>query len=104
MKKAILLAVFLMSVLPVSAHACEMLQALFSAKVQAVEPLQGEQCRVLVSWEGHWTYSPAYSCPLDIDEVSSFGVITTCDFKVGESVSGMAYRSNNATPQFIYLY
>lgn len=66
--------------------------------------LQDGQCRVLVPWDAHWTYSPAYSCPLDIDEVSSFGVITSCALKVGENISGMAYRSSSDAPQFIYLY
>lgn len=91
MKKATLVAIFIMSVLPVSTHACEMLQALFSANVKAIEPLQSGQCRALVSWDTHWICSPAYSCPLDIDEVSSFGAIASCELKVGDIVSGMAY-------------
>ncbi|AFY00835.1 hypothetical protein [Bdellovibrio bacteriovorus] len=89
-----------------SAHsACTSLEAQIIAKVASVEPIANSRlCRVKMAWTGRWMFNPAYACPLDIDEVSSFGVIAHCDAKVGEQIDGIAFRSPNATPMEIYLY
>lgn len=85
-------------------QACNNLEAQLIAKASTVEPLQNGQCRVKLAWTGGWMLNPSYACPLDIDEVSSFGVITGCHVQPGDTVSGIVYRSVNDGPESIYLY
>ncbi|WP_295905189.1 hypothetical protein [uncultured Bdellovibrio sp.] len=85
-------------------QACNNLEAQMIAQARSVEALENGQCRVKLAWTGNWMLNPSYACPLDIDEVSSFGVITSCGVKVGDTVSGIVYRSVNDGPESIYLY
>lgn len=104
MKKLIFALVLFSAQYSFAAEFCSHMQAQVSAKAREVIAINENKCRVLLSWEGQWIYSPAYSCGLDIDEVSSFGVITSCDVKVGDQVSGVATRPVDGRPQEISLY
>lgn len=83
---------------------CTQLEALMIAKVASVEPVSDTQCRVKMAWEGNWMFNPSYVCPLDIDEASSFGVITSCNYKVGDQIDGVVYRSVDGEPDSLSLY
>jgi hypothetical protein len=91
-----------------SAHAfsaCQHLEAQMLATVKSITPTTEGKCRVTFAWEQRWIYNPSYICPLDIDEVSSFGVETSyCDVKVGDELSGVALRPVEGTPDDIWLY
>lgn len=84
---------------------CNYLEAQILSTVKSVTVEANGQCRVTFSWEKRWLYNPSYSCPLDIDEVSSFGAVTSnCNYQVGEDVSGVVYRPKNGNPLDIVLY
>ncbi|KYG64584.1 hypothetical protein AZI85_04015 [Bdellovibrio bacteriovorus] len=101
MKKAlIILSIFAAT----PAFACNQLEAQLIAKAASIEPANNGQCRVKLSWTGNWQLNPSFQCPLDIDEVSSFGVITSCNVKEGDTVTGIVYRDINVSPTEIYLY
>ncbi|WII73609.1 hypothetical protein QJS83_06950 [Bdellovibrio sp. 22V] len=104
MKKLVIAMAVLLSNSAVSAYACTQLEAQMIATAASVESLENGQCRVKLAWTGAWQLNPSYQCPLDIDEVSSFGVITSCNVKPGDMVTGIVYRDVNASPEFIYLY
>ena len=85
--------------------ACQHLEAQMMATVKSITPTTPGKCRVTFTWEQRWIYNPSYICPLDIDEVSSFGVETSyCDVKVGDELSGVALRPTDGMPQEIWLY
>lgn len=104
MKKLIFAVALFSAQSSFAAGLCTHLQAQFFAKAREVIVLGENKCRVLLSWQGQWIYNPASSCPLDIDEVSSFGVITSCEVRVGDSVAGVALRPVDARPDEIILY
>lgn len=106
MKKA-LLALIVLSTNSAFAAAplCPYLEGQIFAVVGSVTPVSAKKCRVTFSWGPKAVYAPAYSCPLDIDEVSSFGAETSyCDVKVGDEISGVVIRPTEGTPQDIFLY
>ena len=104
MKKILVISFLFMGQLSPAA-VCSYLEAQMMATVREVQPLpEAGKCRALFSWETRWIYNPAYSCGLDIDEVSSYGVITSCQVQVGDELSGVATRAVEATPQEILLY
>lgn len=83
---------------------CTQLEALMIAEVASVEPVSETQCRLKLAWTGNWMFNSSYVCPLDIDEASSFGVITSCDYKTGDQISGVVYRNVDGDPAFLSLY
>nr|BFD67808.1 hypothetical protein HAGR004_28300 [Bdellovibrio sp. HAGR004] len=83
---------------------CTQLEAQMMAQVASVEPVSETQCRVKLAWTGNWMFNPSYVCPLDIDEASSFGVITSCNYKVGAQIDGIVYRNVDGDPAHLSLY
>lgn len=83
---------------------CTQYDAQIIATARSVEPLANGQCRVMPAWTGNWQLNSSYICPLDIDEVSSFGMIMSCDIKVGDVFSGIVYRKAGDNSDSLYLY
>lgn len=105
MKKIIFAFIIFSTSTTFASPLCQYLEAQMMATVRTITPISEKKCRVTFSWEGRWIYNHSYSCPLDIDEVSSFGAETTyCDYKVGDEISGVVLRPTEGTPQDIILY
>lgn len=105
MKKALLALVLLSTNAAVASPLCPYLEAQISATVASITPISEKKCRVTFTWSKRYIYSPSFQCPLDIDEVSSFGSETAyCDTKVGEELSGVVIRPTDGTPMDIFLY
>lgn len=101
--KLLVSAIILLSAQLASAN-CTQLEAQMIATAKSVTVESNNLCRVQLEWSSRWMYNPSYQCPLDIDETSSFGVLTSCEVKAGDQVSGIVYRNMSAGPENIYLY
>ncbi len=103
MKKAVLALSVLLSVSTSFAQNCTVEEAQGIALVSSVEPLNATQCLVQIS--GIKMFSPAYNCPLSLDEVLVSGVITECSrVRANGRIDGIFYRDNSKNDSNIYLY
>lgn len=85
-------------------EACSYYSAQMMATARQVTYEADGSCRVLFTWEKRWIYSPAYNCPLDIDEVSSFGIkVANCTIREGDEVAGVVSRTRDAYPNEIVI-
>ncbi|XGC81767.1 hypothetical protein ACES2L_04630 [Bdellovibrio bacteriovorus] len=104
MKKVAIALVLLLSNSALAFNDCTQLDARVLGKVKSVTQINETQVRVTIDWSQKYLYAPSFNCPLDIDEVSSFGVITTRKVTVGQQIDGIAYRSTQADATAIYLW
>lgn len=86
-------------------EACSYYSAQLMATVREVTHEADGTCRLLFTWEKRWMYNPQYICPLDIDEVSSFGIkVSECNIGVGDELSGVVMRARDAAPTEIVIH
>lgn len=104
MKKLAVVLALLVSNAAFAYSDCTQLEAQVLGKVKSVTALDEKHVRVTFDWTNKYLYAPSFSCPLDLDEVSSFGVITTRKVQVGQQLDGVAYRSVNEDATTIYLW
>lgn len=83
---------------------CDMYSSQIHAKIQSIEFVKSNVCSVKVSWTDQFHYNPSYDCPLEIGLVNSHGVLTTCEYRAGDWISGIVYRSGKGPIEKIYLY
>ncbi|MFV8259734.1 hypothetical protein AB1A81_05265 [Bdellovibrio bacteriovorus] len=102
MKKAVLALSVLMSVSSSFAQDCTLEEAQGIALVSSVEVLNETQCRAKIN--GVKMFSPAYNCPLSLDEVLVSGVIINCNRVHEGRIDGIFYRDNGKNDSNIYLY
>lgn len=83
---------------------CSMLSAQVFAPIEFIERVSESDCRVKLSWSGGWILNPAYSCPLEVGEISR-GVIISCEgLHVGQSISGVLYKDLSSANPEIRIY
>ncbi len=86
-------------------EACTYYSAQLMATVREVTQDADGACRLHLTWEKRWMYNPQYVCPLDIDEVSSFGIRTLeCNVGAGDELSGVVMRTRDAAPTEITIH
>ncbi|MBN8540886.1 MAG: hypothetical protein J0L82_10910 [Deltaproteobacteria bacterium] len=101
--KSFLLAAILVSSSP--ALACGPEVAQFIADVGQVTPLAGGACEFKIDLDlrkPHHQFSPMFTCPLDIDLLSTYPVRQeTCTVQQGEQVSGVLVKLTSEADHLI---
>lgn len=85
-------------------YACDMFSSQIYAKIQSIELAKENLCLIKVSWSDQFHFNPGYDCPLEIGVVSSHGILTSCDYKVGDWITGIVYRSGKDPIEKIFIY
>ncbi len=95
-KVAVLASAMLLSASSVPALACGPEVAQFIASVGKVTPLANGACEFKIDLDlrkPQHQFSPMYTCPLDIDLLSSFPVRQDhCTYQQGDTVSGVLWK------------
>ncbi|WP_374035191.1 hypothetical protein ACES2I_05210 [Bdellovibrio bacteriovorus] len=102
MKKAVIALSVLLSGSASFAQNCTVEEAQGIALVSSVEALNETQCRAKIN--GIKMFSPAYNCPLSLDEVLVYGVVINCNRVYEGRIDGIFYRDNTKNDSNIYLY
>lgn len=98
-------SMFFVSILTASAQACGPEVAQFIANVGPVTPLTNGACEFKIDLDLRkptHQFSPMFTCPLDIDVLSSYPVRQAqCSYSQGDVVSGVLWKMTSDSDHLV---